>query len=99
MEIAVLLYDRFTALDAVGPYEVLSRVPGARVTFVADESGPVRTDNGNLILDTKFAAIGSGLSSALHEIPGVLEHGLFLRIATGAIIGGTAGVRILGVVE
>jgi ribose 5-phosphate isomerase A len=57
------------------------------------------TDNGNLILDTTFAAIDTGLSSALHEIPGVLEHGLFLQIAAGAIIGGSAGVRILGVVE
>jgi transcriptional regulator GlxA family with amidase domain len=48
MEIAVLLYDRFTALDAIGPYEVLSRLPDARVTFVATEPGPVRTDNGML---------------------------------------------------
>ena len=36
MDIAILLYDRFTALDAVGPYEVLSRLPGAQVTFVAE---------------------------------------------------------------
>jgi putative intracellular protease/amidase len=48
MDIAVLLYDRFTALDAIGPYEVLSRIPGARVTFVAHEPGPVLTDNGML---------------------------------------------------
>jgi transcriptional regulator GlxA family with amidase domain len=49
-DIAILLYDRFTALDAVGPYEVLSRLPGHRVTFVASERGPVRTDNGMLTL-------------------------------------------------
>ena len=72
---------------------------GGRPQLRMGQRGPSMTDNGNLILDTKFAAIDSGLSSALHEIPGVLEHGLFLRIATGAIIGGTAGVRILGVVE
>jgi putative intracellular protease/amidase len=48
MNIAILLYDRFTALDAIGPYEVLSRLPGARVTFVAAEAGPVLTDNGML---------------------------------------------------
>jgi putative intracellular protease/amidase len=48
MNIAILLYDRFTALDAIGPYEVLSRLPGARVTFVATETGPVVTDNGML---------------------------------------------------
>ena len=36
MDIAIPIYDRFTALDAIGPYEVLSRLPGARVSFVAD---------------------------------------------------------------
>jgi transcriptional regulator GlxA family with amidase domain len=48
MKIAILLYDRFTALDAIGPYEVLSRLPGADLSFVASETGPVRTDNGML---------------------------------------------------
>ena len=48
MNIAIVLYDRFTALDAIGPYEVLSRLPGASVAFVAAEAGPVRTDNGML---------------------------------------------------
>jgi putative intracellular protease/amidase len=43
-ELAILLYDRFTALDAIGPYEVLSRVPDTNVTFVAKTPGTVRTD-------------------------------------------------------
>ncbi|MFE9694494.1 DJ-1/PfpI family protein [Micromonospora sp. NPDC005806] len=50
MQIAVLLFDRFTALDAVGPYEVLGRLPGARTVFVADRTGPVTTDVGSLAL-------------------------------------------------
>jgi len=50
MNIAILLYDRLTALDAIGPYEVLSRLPRARLTFVAAQAGPVRTDNGMLSL-------------------------------------------------
>jgi putative intracellular protease/amidase len=50
MEIAIPVYNGFTALDAVGPYEVLSRLPGATVTFVGVEPGPVRTDNGMLSL-------------------------------------------------
>jgi putative intracellular protease/amidase len=50
MNTAILLYDGFTALDAIGPYEVLSRLPDARVTFVAAEAGPVRTDNRMLAL-------------------------------------------------
>jgi len=50
MDIAIPLYERFTALDAIGPYEVLSRLPGATVRFIAVEPGPVRTDNGMLTL-------------------------------------------------
>ena len=48
MEVAIPLYDRFTALDAIGPYQVLSTLPGATVRFLAAEPGPVRTDNGML---------------------------------------------------
>jgi transcriptional regulator GlxA family with amidase domain len=48
MNIAIVLYDRFTALDAIGPYEVLSRLPGASLRFVAERPGPVATDNGML---------------------------------------------------
>jgi putative intracellular protease/amidase len=50
MLITIPIYDRFTALDAVGPYEVLSRLPGAEVVFVAEQAGPVRTDTRSLTL-------------------------------------------------
>jgi putative intracellular protease/amidase len=50
MNIAIPIFDRLTALDAVGPYEVLSRLPGATVHFVAAEPGPKRTENGMLAL-------------------------------------------------
>jgi putative intracellular protease/amidase len=50
MDIAILIYPRLTALDAVGPYEVFSRLPGARVTFVAEHTGPQRADSGRLAL-------------------------------------------------
>ena len=50
MKINIVLYDGMTALDAVGPYEVLSRLPGAEVLFVAGHAGPVRTDTGRLTL-------------------------------------------------
>ncbi|GGX91024.1 DJ-1/PfpI family protein [Streptomyces hiroshimensis] len=47
--VALLLFDGFTALDAVGPYEVLCRLPGVRVVTVGTrQSGPVRTDTGEL---------------------------------------------------
>ena len=48
MKIVVLLYDGFTALDAIGPYEVLSRLPGATLTFAAARAGVVTSDTGFL---------------------------------------------------
>ncbi len=50
MDIAVLLFEQITALDAIGPYEVLSRLPDATVRFVAVRPGPQRTDTGFLSL-------------------------------------------------
>ena len=50
MRIAILLYDHMTALDAVGPYEVFSRLPGAETIFVAERTGPVRCDTRQLAL-------------------------------------------------
>ena len=56
MRIAIPLYDGFTALDAVGPYEVLQRLPGAQITWLASEPGPVGTDTGqlHLVADAAF---------------------------------------------
>ena len=48
MQIAVALFDRVTVLDAIGPYEVLQRLPEATVTFVGEKLGEVRSDNGFL---------------------------------------------------
>jgi putative intracellular protease/amidase len=55
MKIAIPLYDRFTALDAVGPYEVLQRIPGAEITWLAAEPGLVGTDTGQLHLQADAA--------------------------------------------
>jgi putative intracellular protease/amidase len=48
MQIAIPVFERFTALDAIGPYDVLSRLPGAEVTFIGAERGTYRSDNGML---------------------------------------------------
>src|SRR5205085_2995402 len=50
MNIAIPIFDRLTALDAVGPYEVLSRLPGATVHFIAQTPGPKRTETEMLAL-------------------------------------------------
>jgi putative intracellular protease/amidase len=55
MRIAIPLYDRFTALDAVGPYEVLSRLPGASVTWLAHEPGVVRNDQRMMGIEAQAA--------------------------------------------
>jgi transcriptional regulator GlxA family with amidase domain len=54
MQIAIPLFERLTALDAIGPYEVLSRLPGAEVLFVAAEPGSKRTDTGALALSADW---------------------------------------------
>jgi transcriptional regulator GlxA family with amidase domain len=56
----IVLFDRFTALDVVGPYEVLSSLPGAQVVFAAPEPGPVVNEKGTLRLTA---------DAALTEVP------------------------------
>src|SRR5438477_8230116 len=58
MDIAIPLFDGITALDAIGPYEVLSRLPGARVRFVAIEPGPKKTEKHlTLVADEPLSAV------------------------------------------
>jgi ribose 5-phosphate isomerase A len=69
---------------------------GGRPELRMTAAGPFKTDNGNLVLDTGFGAVDAVLGVALHEIPGVIEHGLFFGMARAAIIGSATGIRILG---
>ena len=55
MKIAILVFDGITALDAIGPYEVLRSVPGWEVQFVGKEKGEVRTDSGALGISADHA--------------------------------------------
>jgi transcriptional regulator GlxA family with amidase domain len=48
IQVAIPLFPRFTALDAIGPYEVLQRIPDIDVTFIGHERGEVRSENGFL---------------------------------------------------
>ena len=69
MRINILLYDKMTALDAIGPYEVLSRMPGAEVLFVAERAGPVRTETGFLSL-VADAALDDAPTAEIVLVPG-----------------------------
>ncbi len=79
MQIAYLLYDRFTALDIVGPHDVLNSVPGNESIFVAEERGPVRNESDTLSL-VADATIDEVRSPDIVVVPGgygnrvLLEH-------------------------
>jgi transcriptional regulator GlxA family with amidase domain len=51
MQIAIGLYPEFTALDAIGPYQVLSNVPDVEVVICAEQKGLLPDDNGLLVFD------------------------------------------------
>jgi len=71
MEIAVLAYDGMTALDAVGPAQVLALMPGARLRWVAEQPGPQRTDCGMAI--TAAHALDDVRTPEIVLVPGALD--------------------------
>jgi putative intracellular protease/amidase len=69
MRIVIPIFPDFTVLDAIGPYEVLRRLPGAQVTFAAAERGTVRADSGFVGLSAG-AAIAEIDSADILVVPG-----------------------------
>ena len=69
MRIAILIYDGFTALDAIGPYEVLRSVPDWEVEFVAKTRGEVRTDSGAVGLSAD-RGMAEATSAGIVLVPG-----------------------------
>jgi ribose 5-phosphate isomerase A len=61
------------------------------------EDGPFTTDGGHLIFDASFGRIPDSetLANQLNAIPGVVEHGLFINMASLAIIAGPDGARAM----
>jgi transcriptional regulator GlxA family with amidase domain len=82
MQITFLFYDGMTALDAIGPYEVLSRLPGVTIQRVGLNSGPIRTCSElTLIADQSLADVqktdillvpGGGNATSLRDYPELL---------------------------
>jgi transcriptional regulator GlxA family with amidase domain len=68
IEIAIPIYDGITVLDAIGPYEPLSRLPGAEIRFVGAEAGPKQATTsvctGALLL--RKAGVLDGLRATTH---------------------------------
>ena len=67
------------------------------LTLRVDRDVPFETDGGHYILDASFGRIpdAEALANVLQPIPGVVEHGLFLNIATAAIIAGSSGITTM----
>jgi ribose 5-phosphate isomerase A len=77
---------------------VLGRLGLAKRVALRQSAGqPFVTDNGNRIVDLGLGSIADpeGLARALETIPGVVEHGLFIGLATTAIIAGAGGIKRL----
>ena len=79
MQIAYLLYDRFTALDITGPHDVLNSVPGNESIFVAEEAGPIRNESDTLSM-VADASLDEVTNPDIVVVPGgfgnrmLLEH-------------------------
>lgn len=107
MRIAFLFYEGMTALDAIGPHEVLCRLPGAEVIRVARHSGPVQTDSSGLLLtadygisDVSHADIlvvpGAGSATTLRTHPELLEWVRMIHAKTRWTASVCTGSLILG---
>jgi putative intracellular protease/amidase len=88
MKIAILIYEGFTALDAIGPYEVLSCLPGAKVHFVSAEAGPKRAH-------TRFLSVLADYS--LNDVPD--PDVIVVAGGTGGTIAAAQDPRILAWVQ
>lgn len=84
MQIVFLFYDGMTALDAIGPHEILCRLPGAKVFRTALQKGPIRTDSSGLVLQKDFSLSevgqadllvvpGAGSATSLRDYPEILS--------------------------
>src|SRR6202050_3632953 len=107
MRIAFLIFDDITALDAIGPFEVLCRIPGAEVMFVGETAGIKRADPKSLglvadysITDVSSADIllvpGGRGESQVREKPHVLEWVRQIDATTKWTISVCTGSLILG---
>lgn len=84
MNIVILFYDHMTALDAIGPHEVLFRLPNAKIYRVAEKSGFIQSESSQLALMAEYSISdissadilmvpGAGTATSLKSKPHILE--------------------------
>ena len=104
----IVVVDESKLVDHLGPFgtplEVLPFAPGvvtSRVRALGATSVTTRdqpSDNGNLLVDAHFGSIAdpAALARALSDIPGIVEHGIFLApMVERVVVAGADGVREL----
>jgi transcriptional regulator GlxA family with amidase domain len=107
MQIVFLFYDGMTALDVVGPHEILCRLPGAVVKRVAKQAGTVNTDSAGLMLTAEYALSdvsqadvllipGAGNATTLQKVPGLLDWVKAIHQTTSWTTSVCTGSLILG---
>jgi transcriptional regulator GlxA family with amidase domain len=107
LQVVIPLFPRFTALDAVGPYEVLQRIPTIDVTFIGHRRGEVRSENGmlGLTVDATFDDMtepdiivfpGGVGTRALEHDDGVLEWVRGAHVTTRLTTSVCTGSLVLG---
>jgi ribose 5-phosphate isomerase A len=97
LPVEVVPFGLATTRRAVEAACAQSGCPGPAVLRQGKDGHAFVTDGGHFILDAALDRIAdpASLAAMLSAIPGVVEHGLFIRLATLAIIAGSEGVRIV----
>lgn len=85
MQVAFLLYDDMTALDAAGPFDALSRLPDSDIVFCARHAGPVRTQHGFLTWQAD-RSIDEVAQADVIVVPGGSPRGLKGVMADTAVL-------------
>lgn len=97
LPVEVAEYGHTTAVSRIG--KAATALGYARVAIELREKNgaPFRTDGGNVIYDCAFGAIRNAakLAAALSAVTGVVEHGLFIGLASALVVAGPRGVEII----
>jgi ribose 5-phosphate isomerase A len=97
LPVEVIEYGKSTTLARMTAAFAALGYANVPMTLRMKDGAPFKTDSGNIIYDCAFGAITDApkLAAALDGVTGVVEHGLFIGIATTLIIAGPDGVEVI----
>jgi ribose 5-phosphate isomerase A len=97
LPVEIVSFAHRTTMRRIADAAVAAGCQGNFIRLRGGDAHPVRTDNGNLVADLDCQAIPDpeGLAAALSATPGVVEHGLFIGLCSGLIVGTADGVEMI----